>query len=176
MQNFVARSVKHPGLPSSDGISYSGGFFEKAFLMVSSLDTFVAKQKPRDKNSLQGVLVLNAGYTFGTPEALRLIAFSNAQAANLSSQEFPACTMHRACKLQVQKLPNGLMIPNESQLATLKRYWGPARALILEEFTMCPAEGCNMGLLRSAQGRSNPCGRNADEYLIKATSGAASRS
>ncbi len=111
--------------------------------------------------------MLNAGCTFGTPEALRLIAFSNAQAANLSSEEFPAYTMHRACKLQVQKLSNGLMIPNESQLATLESYWGPARVLILEEFTMFSAEGYNMGLLRSAYGRSNQCGRNVDEYLIK---------
>ncbi len=111
--------------------------------------------------------MLNAGYTFGTPEALRLIAFSNAQAANPSSEEFPACTMHRACKLQVQKLSNGLMIPNESQLTTLESYWGPAGMLISQEFTMCPAEDNNMCLLRSAYGRSSQCGRNVDEYLIK---------
>ena len=111
--------------------------------------------------------MLSAGYAFGGPEALRLIAFSNAQAANLSSEEFPAYTMHRACKLQVQKLSNSMMKPNESQLLYLQGYWGPARVLVLEEFTMCPAEGYNMGLLRSAYGRARQCGRNVDEYLVR---------
>ncbi len=60
-----------------------------------------------------------------------------------------------------------MMKPNESQLGYLQGYWGPARVLILEEFTMCPAEGYNMGLLRSAYGRARQCGRNVDEYLVR---------
>ena len=105
-------------------------------------------------------------YAFRTPDALRLIAFSNAQAANLSSAEFPAYTMHRACRMPVQKLKNSLMDPKD-KLQELQHFWGPARVLILEEFTLCPAEGFNMGLLRSTWGRAAPCQLNVDDYAAR---------
>ena len=52
-------------------------------------------------------------YAYRTPDAVRMIALSNAQAANLSTAEFPAYTMHRACRMVVQKLKNSLMDPKE---------------------------------------------------------------
>ncbi len=42
-------------------------------------------------------------YAFGTDEAIRMIAFSNPQATNLSSDRFPAYTVHRASCMAVQK-------------------------------------------------------------------------
>ena len=91
-------------------------------------------------------------YAFGTNEAIRMLAFSNPQATNLSSDRFPAVTVHRACGMAVQKMSNSLLNPGD-KLTALEAFWGPARLTVGEEITMWPAEIFNMGLVRSAWGR-----------------------
>ncbi len=95
---------------------------------------------------------------------MRMVAYSNAQAANLSTDKQPAFTMHRASALPAQQLSNDFMTPNDAQMITLEAFWNPARVLIIEEFTMIPAEGYNMGLYRSAWGRKEQCGLSIADY------------
>ena len=102
-------------------------------------------------------------YAFGTDEAIRMIAFSNPQATNLSSDRFPAHTVHRASQMRVQNLINSEMSAGE-KLPLLEEYWNPARSVVAEEITMWPAAVYNMGLLRSAWGRLGQCELDMDEY------------
>ena len=74
-------------------------------------------------------------YAFGTDEAIRMIAFSNPQATNLSSDRFPAHTVHRASQMRVQNLINSEMSAGE-KLPLLEEYWNPARSVVAEEITM----------------------------------------
>ena len=106
-------------------------------------------------------------YAFGTADAMRMVAYSNAQAANLASEVQPAFTMHRAAALTVQALTNDRMVPNQDQSARLENFWNPARVLVVEEFTMVPAEGYNMGLFRSAWGRKAKCNLDVSNYNQK---------
>ena len=105
-------------------------------------------------------------YAFGTDEAIRMVAFSNPQATNLSSDRFPAYTVHRASRMKVQKNVNSTMSPGD-KLGELEAFWEPARAVVAEEITMWPADVFNMGLLRSAWGRRNKCELNMDAYRLK---------
>ena len=105
-------------------------------------------------------------YAFCTDEAIRMIAFSNPQATNLSSDRFPAHTVHRACCMRVQKLTNSTMSPGNKR-SELEGFWEPARVTVAEEITMWPAEVFNMGLLRSAWGRRNKCNLDMDAYKFK---------
>ena len=105
-------------------------------------------------------------YTFGAEEAIRMIAFSNPQATNLSSDRFPAYTVHRASQMRVQNLINSEMNPG-AKLAELELFWNPGRVVVAEEITMWPASVFNMGLLRSAWGRLGQCELDMDEYRIR---------
>ena len=105
-------------------------------------------------------------YAFGTDEAIRMIAFSNPQATNLSSDRFPAYTVHRACGMRVQNLVNSTMSPG-NKLSDLEAFWEPARVTVAEEITMWPADVFNMGLLRSAWGRRKKCSLDMDAYRFK---------
>ena len=44
------------------------------------------------------------------------------------------------------------MIPKENVMDELAQEWEPTMVTLLEECFQCPAEGYNMGLLRSAWG------------------------
>ena len=105
-------------------------------------------------------------YAFGTDEAIRMIAFSNPQATNLSSDRFPAYTVHRASQMRVQNLVNSAMNAG-AKLAELENFWNPARVMVAEEITMWPAAVYNMGLLRSAWGRLAQCDLDMDEYRLR---------
>ena len=105
-------------------------------------------------------------YAFGTDDAIRMVAFSNTQATNLSSDRFPALTAHRASQMRVQKLSNSTMHP-DSKLRALESYWEPARVKVGEEITMWPADVYNMGLVRSAWGRRAKCDLDMDDYRFK---------
>ena len=105
-------------------------------------------------------------YTFGVDEAIRMIAFSNPQATNLSSDRFPAYTVHRASQMRVQNLINSEMHPG-SKLADLQQFWNLARVVVAEEITMWPASVFNMGLLRSAWARLEQCALDLDEYRMR---------
>ena len=72
---------------------------------------------------------------FGDNEAIRMVAFSNPQATNLSSDRFPAYTVHRASQMVVQKLTNAAMNPGD-KLRALETFWQPARVKVGEEITM----------------------------------------
>ena len=61
--------------------------------------------------------------------------FSNPQATNLSSEKFPAVTVHRASAMPVQQLANSLMAPRD-KLPELEKCWRPVRVSVGEEFTM----------------------------------------
>lgn len=115
---------------------------------------------------VQQILAGVVAYAFGTDEAIRMVAFSNPQATNLSSDRFPASTVHRASEMRVQKLANNLMSPGD-KLSSLQAFWGPPRAVVAEEITMWPAEVFNMGLLRSAWGRQEKCDLDMDAYRFK---------
>ena len=105
-------------------------------------------------------------YAFGTDDAIRMVAFSNPQATNLSSDRFPALTVHRASQMRVQKLVNSTMHPGD-KLRALESYWEPARVKVGEEITMWPADVYNMGLVRSAWGRRAKCELDMDAYRFK---------
>ena len=105
-------------------------------------------------------------YAFGTDDAIRMVAFSNPQATNLSSDRFPALTVHRASQMRVQKLSNSTMHPG-SKLRALESYWEPARVKVGEEITMWPADVYNMGIVRSAWGRRAKCELDMDDYRFK---------
>ena len=105
-------------------------------------------------------------YAFGTNDAIRMLAFSNPQATNLSSDKFAACTVHRASHMPVQKYHNSVLHPG-NKLPGLVKFWEPARVVVAEEITMWPAEIFNMGMLRSSWGRCAKCSLDMDEYRHK---------
>ena len=105
-------------------------------------------------------------YAFASDEAIRMIAFSNPQATNLSSDLFPAYTVHRASQMRVQNLVNSEMNAG-AKLPELEVFWNPARVVVAEEITMWPAAVYNMGLLRSAWGRLAQCDLDMDEYRMR---------
>ena len=105
-------------------------------------------------------------YAFQTVDAIRLVAFTNAQAANLSSEHITARTLHTACGMTVQKLSNELLAPGQ-KLKPLMAYWEPVRVLAMDEITLCPAEAYNMGMLRTAFGRQEMTQMNIGDYAIR---------
>jgi len=115
---------------------------------------------------VQQILARVVAYAFGTDEAIRMVAFSNPQATNLSSNRFPAYTVHRASKMWVQALKNNTMSPGNN-LPALQSFWDPGRDVVAEEITMWPADVFNMGLLRSAWGRREKCDLDMDAYRFK---------
>ena len=105
-------------------------------------------------------------YTFQGADAIRLIAFTNAQSANLSSATIRARTLHTACGMTVQKLSNELLAPGK-KLKPLMEYWEPVRVVVLDEIGLCPAEAANMGMLRSAFGRQELTKLDIGDYCIR---------
>ena len=104
-------------------------------------------------------------YTYQTADAIRLVAFTNSQSANLSSDIVRARTLHAACGMTVQRLSNELLAPGK-KLKALMQYWEPTRVLVLDEIGLCPAEAANMGLLRSAFGRQEMTNMDIGDYSI----------
>ena len=112
---------------------------------------------------IHSFVVPAALYAFQTVDAIRLVAFTNAQAANLSSTDITARTLHTACGMSVQKLRNELLAPGQ-KLRPLQTYWEPVRVLALDEVTLCPGEAYNMGMLRSAFGRQEMTQMDIGDY------------
>ena len=83
-----------------------------------------------------------------------VVAFSNAQAKNISTLDVKARTVHSACAMRVQRYVNHLMRPGkmQKQLTTL---WEDVRVLIIEEVSMIGVALYNMMDLRAAHGRSS---------------------
>ena len=87
-------------------------------------------------------------------ETLMVVAFSNAQAKNISTIDVKARTVHSASAMRVQRYVNNLMRPGkmQKQLTTL---WEDVRVLVIEEVSMIGAAVYNMMDLRAAHGRSS---------------------
>ena len=102
---------------------------------------------------MQQCIARAVGYAFGDDAAIRMVAFSNPQATNLSSDRFPAYTVHRASQMAVQKLNNAAMNPGE-KLRALETFWEPARVKVGEEITMWPGEVFNIGFAAQRMGAS----------------------
>ena len=83
-----------------------------------------------------------------------MVAFPTPQATALSSDRFPAYTVHRASQMAVQKLNNAAMNPGE-KLRALETFWQPARVKVGEEITMWPAEVFNMGFAAECMGATS---------------------
>ena len=63
---------------------------------------------------------------------LMVVASSNAQAKNISTQDVKARTVHNASAMRVQKLENKLARPGRQQKA-LAKLWANVRVLVVEE-------------------------------------------
>ena len=103
-------------------------------------------------------------YAFQNRKAIKMIAFSNPQAANLSTETCQAVTVHKACFMKVQVLCNKDMVPKEETIEELANEWNPVQVNVLEEAFLCPAEGYNMGMLRSAWGTHRSRDFIMDDY------------
>jgi hypothetical protein len=76
---------------------------------------------------------------------LIVVASSNAQAKNISTQTVKGRTIHNASGMRVQKLTNDRMRPGNKQ-ASLTKFWDHARVLVIEECSMVAALWYNMWL------------------------------
>ena len=85
--------------------------------------------------------------------SLVVVAASNAQAKNISTDAVKARTLHNACSMRVQKLVNAHMGPGNKN-AALQRLWGRCVVLVVEEISMVAAALYNMLDFRSMCGRS----------------------
>jgi hypothetical protein len=84
---------------------------------------------------------------------LVVVASSNAQAKNISTAHVKGRTFHNACGMRVQKLSNDRLWPGNKQ-ASLTKFWGQAKVLVIEECSMVAALWYNMLDVRSMHGRS----------------------
>ena len=82
------------------------------------------------------------------------VAFSNAQAKDLSTLSVPTRTIHRAGHIGVQRYTNQAMCPSETGVRALARLWGQVRVLVFEEISTVPARLYNMLDLRAMFGRN----------------------
>ncbi|HIE68667.1 MAG TPA: hypothetical protein EYP98_00100, partial [Planctomycetes bacterium] len=94
---------------------------------------------------------------------LMVVASSNAQAKNISTETVKARTIHNATGMRVQRLVNPLMRPG-NKLNHLKRLWGNVRVLIVEEVSMVAAAMYNMLDFRSMHRRSQAQDVNETNY------------
>ena len=85
---------------------------------------------------------------------MMVVAFSNAQAKNISTQQVKARTVHNACAMRVQSYLNHKM-PAGTMKNKLTRLWEKVRVLVVEEVSMIGAALYNAMDYRSAQGRSS---------------------
>ena len=74
---------------------------------------------------------------------LVVVASSNAQAKNISTQTVKGRTIHNASGMRVQKLTNDRMRPGNKQ-ASLTKFWDNVRVLVIEECSMVAALWYNM--------------------------------
>ncbi|CAK0887182.1 unnamed protein product [Prorocentrum cordatum] len=86
--------------------------------------------------------------------AMMVVAFSNAQAKNISTETVKARTLHNACALRVQKYINAKMRPGSMQ-KRLQWLWEHVRVLVIEEVSMVAAALYNALDLRACHGRSD---------------------
>ena len=84
---------------------------------------------------------------------LMVVASSNAQAKNISTDSVKARTMHNASGMRVQKLVNDRMRPGKKQ-ASLTKLWNEVKVLVIEEVSMVAAAWYNMLDVRAMHGRS----------------------
>ena len=84
---------------------------------------------------------------------LMVVASSNAQAKNISTETVKARTLHNASGMRVQKLVNDRMRPGNKQ-AQLTRLWDQVKVLVIEECSMVAASWYNMLDVRAMHGRS----------------------
>jgi len=84
---------------------------------------------------------------------MHVVAFSNAQAKNISTKHLKARTIHNASCMRVQKYENPKMRPGAKQ-KTLTRLWDKCMVLVIEEISMVSAPMYNMQDFRSMYGRS----------------------
>ena len=82
------------------------------------------------------------------------VAFSNAQAKNISTETVKARTLHNACAMRVQKYINAKMKPGRMQ-KRLKCLWEHVRVLTIEEVSMVAAALYNALDYRACHGRSD---------------------
>ena len=90
---------------------------------------------------VQKILFRAVKYIWPAPDkqrpTLMVVASSNAQAKNISTQDVKARTVHNACAMRVQKYENKLMQPGRQQKA-LTKLWESVRVLVVEEVSRRP--------------------------------------
>ena len=82
-----------------------------------------------------------------------VVAMSNAQAKNISTETVKARTIHNAAGMRVQQLVNPKMRSGNKQ-GQLSRLWNQVRVLVIEEVSMVAAAVYNMLDFRAMLGRS----------------------
>lgn len=96
---------------------------------------------------------------------LMVVAFSNAQAKNISTARVKARTLHSATGMRVQQLINPLMRPGNKQ-KHLTRLWEDVHVLIIEEISMVSAACYNMLDFRSMHGRARTYSVSESTYKL----------
>ena len=117
------------------------------------------EDKPPEQRRTHEMLLLGAGGTGKThvvqnlvfkaveyiwpneaPESpsMLIVAFSNAQAKNISTAEWKGRTLHNASCMRVQQYINPKMRPGD-KAASLEQLWRKVRVLIMEEVSMVSA-------------------------------------
>ena len=84
---------------------------------------------------------------------MHVVAFSNAQAKNISTKHLKARTIHNACCMRMQKLENPRMRPRNKQKASTT-LWDRCIVYVIEEINMVSAPMYNTLNFRYMYGRS----------------------
>ena len=92
-----------------------------------------------------------------------VVAMSNAQAKNISTDTVKARTIHNAAGMRVQQLVNTKMRAGKKQ-GQLSRLWSQVRVLVIEEVSMVAAAIDNMLDVRAMLGRSRDFDVSESDY------------
>ena len=85
--------------------------------------------------------------------SMLVVAFSNAQAKNISITEWKARTLHNAACMRIQEMVNTNMRPGVN-VSSLERLWRSVRVLVIEEISMVSAANYNMLDFRAMYART----------------------
>jgi len=168
---YIASLVN--ALPADATLTRDQTLFMARFAQACD-EAWLDEQKPPDQRKVHHILLLGQGGSGKThvvqnlvfeaveyiwpstcPEepSIMVVASSNAQAKNISTNAVKARTLHNASGMRVQQLINVRMRPGNKQ-NLLSRLWGGVHVLIIEEVSMVAAAAYNMLDFRSMFGRS----------------------
>ena len=176
-------------LPKKENLSRGQTLFMVKFAQVCD-DAWEDQDKPPEQHRVHHILLLGPGGSGKThviqklvfeavkyiwPEQSRdspsmlVVASSNAQAKNISTDEVKARTLHNAAAMRVQHMVNPKMRPG-NKLNALERLWKNVKVLVIEEVSMVSAANYNMLNFRAMYARRRAHGVNESNYAVPACS------